>query len=128
MRKRTLNESSASPGAALTLASEALTEGEQAISALRFRLTQLANPQSEPLPKLLDGQKRMVQLLVDGNPPKRIAELLEREPSSVYQMLKRICRRWNITTWEEIAPLAIARGYTTPTPREAPPSRKGWSE
>lgn len=109
-------------------ASEALTVGEQALSALRLRLTQLADAKPEPLPKLTDRQKRMVQLLVDGNPPKRIAELIDRTLASVYQMMQRICAAWDINHWEEIAPLAVSRGYTTPTPREDPPSRKGWSK
>lgn len=109
-------------------ASEALTEGEQALSALRLRLTQLAQLLPVPLPKLMDAQKRMVQQLVDGNPPKRIAELTGRTLASVYQMLKRICKRWGITTWEEIAPLAIARGYATPAPRNDRPARQGWSQ
>ena len=100
----------------------------EALSGLRLRLTKLAHSKPEPLPKLTDSQKRMVQQLVNGNPPKRIAELTGRTLASIYQMLQRICKKWGINTWEEIAPLAISRSYATPTPRGEQPSRKGWSK
>ena len=103
-------------------------EIQQAIDALRRRLAEMASGSSEPLPKLTAIQKRAVQGLVDGFDPQSLAQKQGRSEGTVYQLLARICERWSLGTWEEIAPLAIARGYATPTPKQDKPPRQGWSK
>jgi tetratricopeptide (TPR) repeat protein len=108
--------------------SDAPVEIQQAIDALRLRIAQMASGSSEPLPKLTAIQKRAVQGLVDGFDPQTLAGKLDRSEGAMYQLLGRICERWNLSTWEELAPLAVSRGYLTPTPKQDKPSRQGWSK
>ena len=46
---------------------------------------------------------------------------------AMYQLLGRICQRWSLSTWEEIAPLAISRGYAAPAPKQNTRSRQNWN-
>jgi hypothetical protein len=88
----------------------------------------MARDAFEPLPKLTAIQKQAVQGLVDGLDPQSLAKKRNRSEAANYQLLTRICERWNLSTWEELAPLAISRGYLTPTPKQDKPSRQGWSK
>jgi tetratricopeptide (TPR) repeat protein len=106
---------------------DARGEIQRAIDALRLRLAQMAVGSSEPLPKLTAIQKRAVQGLVDGFDPRTLAGKFDRSEGAMYQLLGRICQRWSLSTWEEITPLAISRGYTTPAPKQNTRSRQNWN-
>jgi non-specific serine/threonine protein kinase len=102
-------------------------EIQQAIDALRMRLAQMASGMTEPLPRLTAIQKQAVQGLVDGFDPQTLAGNLNRSEGAMYQLLGRICQRWALSTWEEIAPLAISRGYATPAPKQNRSSPQNWN-
>jgi hypothetical protein len=106
---------------------DAPVEIQQAINALRLRLAKMASGSAEPLPRLTAIQKQAVQGLVDGFDPQTLAARLDRSEGAMYQLLGRICQRWNLSTWEDIAPLAISGGYVMPIPKQDKPSRQNWS-
>jgi hypothetical protein len=68
-----------------------------------------------PPAKLTNRQLSVVRLLVDGLDPEQIAAKRGVYQTGVYQMLRRICERWHLDKWDQIAPLAVEHGVVSAT-------------
>jgi DNA-binding NarL/FixJ family response regulator len=66
-------------------------------------------------PRLLTrSQLGVVRLLVAGLNPMEVAQRRGRSLSATYELLERICDRWHLTEWTEIAPTARRNGIFDP--------------
>ena len=69
--------------------------------------------------RLTRAQLGIVRMLVEGYGPEVIARRRERSLSATYEMLGRICDRWELDHWSKIAPYARKEGLVQETcPRD----------
>jgi DNA-binding NarL/FixJ family response regulator len=61
--------------------------------------------------RLTRSQLSVVRLLAEGLTPEQVAQRRSRSLSATYELIGRICDRWQLTHWSEIAPKA--RGEST---------------
>jgi DNA-binding NarL/FixJ family response regulator len=59
-------------------------------------------------------QLGVVRLLAAGLNPMEVAQRRGRSLSATYELIARICQRWNLTDWTEIAPTARRTGTVKP--------------
>jgi DNA-binding NarL/FixJ family response regulator len=69
----------------------------------------------QPQRRLTRNQLGVVRLLVAGLNPMEIAQRRGRSLSATYELLIRICERWNLAHWTEIAPAARRNGTVDPS-------------
>jgi hypothetical protein len=58
--------------------------------------------------RLTRSQMSVVELLLAGHTPAEVAARRSRSLSATYELFARICDRWQLTHWSEIAPKALA--------------------
>jgi predicted ATPase len=63
--------------------------------------------------KLTRNQLEVVHLLIQGKDVEQIAAARGQYPQNIYQILNRICERWELDDWPEIAPFALQNGIFT---------------
>ncbi len=67
-----------------------------------------------PPQALTRSQMAVVRLLVAGLNPTQAAKRRSRSVSATYEIMARICDRWNLDEWTEIAPEAIRNETVDP--------------
>ena len=74
---------------------------------------------AQPIRPLTRAQLGVVRLLVADLNPMEIAQRRGRSLSATYELLARICDRWTLSHWTEIAPTARANGTVDPPDDES---------
>ncbi len=69
---------------------------------------------AQPPRSLTRNQLGVVRLLAAGLNPMEVAQRRSRSLSATYELIARICERWNLTEWTEIAPTARRNGIFDP--------------
>lgn len=64
--------------------------------------------------RLTRSQLSVVRLLAEGLTPEQVAQRRSRSLSATYELIGRICDRWQLTHWTEIAPAARRNGSDIP--------------